>query len=290
MVKAICRAAAPGRVAMFVAILTIAILARLGGVLREGDQWVASDSQAMISVVLLWLVLPVFITMLAAALLRGEYAPLSWGLARPISRLRLLGSLVVLDALTIAACVLAAWVVLHGFGSTWGVLGSSPGALLGGLTFAYANLYFLTAIAGSRTESAVRAGTLAVLFMAGWSTASASLLEFLFDNTFGTFAHQVYWGYDDHVFGLSNWSGPLAFGEPYTWWLLAALVVLATAVAAPVLMFVRTARFAPGPVVLRPVAALVATSIGFAALLVGAGWACALVHDPPEAAAAHGSF
>ena len=284
MIKAIYRAAAPGRLGMCIAVLSIAMLARIGGVIREGDLWVGSESQTMVSIVLLCLVLPVFVSMLATALLRGEHAPWSWGLARPVSRVRLLGSLVALDISTIGACVLISWVVLGGFGGAWGLLGGAPESVsLATVAFLYGNLYLLAATAGSRTDSTVRAVAVAVFCGALLVGSAWWLFMFAVENLMGGVGLHGSWATNYVGYGLVGWGGPTALGEPHTLWLLATLLLVTATAAGPVLAFFNTARLAPGPVELRVVATRIAALVGFAGVLLVPGWALTYARAPAEA-------
>ncbi len=283
MIKAIWRAAAVGRVGMFIAVLVIVTLARLGGAIREGDAWVGSESQATIAVVVLAMVLPVFVAMLATTLLRGEHAPWSWGLARPVSRLRLIGSLVALDAATIGACMFAAWLVLGGFGASGGLLYGVPsGMTVAVFTFLYANLYMVAAIAGSRTTSTVRAAAVAVIIL-GVSISSVSSLVSSALKTVPSFALHESWARSFVFTALGDWSGPAALNEAHTWWLLAGFVLVVAAVSGPVTAFADTARFAPGPVRLRRAAMQTAALLALSALLIVPGWVAAYGQAPAEA-------
>lgn len=271
MIRAIYRVAAPGRLGMLAAVVCVSLLARVGGAMREDVHWGASESQATASILILWLVIPVFVTMLGTALFRGEHAPWSWGLARPVSRLRWIGALVALDAATVAACTLAASLVLGELRGAWGTWESTvDGALLAVTAFAYAGLYLLTATAGSRTDSTIRAAAVAVLSGAALVTATTSVFTYLRDHAWGTWGGlHPSWERAYHVYGLASWDGPAQLGVPHTWWLLAALVLVTAAIAAPILAFIRTARLTPGPVPLWPVSvwsgalALVAVALLF---------------------------
>ncbi len=288
MVKAIWRAAAPGRLGMFLAILTVLTLARLGGAVSEGDRWVGSESQATVSVIVLWLVLPVFVAMLATALLRGEHAPWSWGLARPISRFRLIGSLVALDAVTIAACMLVASIVLGGFGGMWGMLGggleTAATPVFAGL---YAGLYMLGAITGTRTSSTVRAaaaavGILTMLLVSLWSLASWAAQHAL--DPFGL--HEPW---DDLyiIYGLQTWSAHNALWEPHTWWVLSGILIAVAAIGGTTLAFVRSAQLVPAPArwcrLMGPTLGIVCLS----AVLFVAGSTLAYLTAPAEAKTGH---
>jgi len=284
MIKAIWRAAAPGRFAMFMSVFAIVILARLGGAISQGDRWVGSESQMTIAIVVLWLTLPVFVSMLATPLLRGEHAPLAWSLARPIPRTRLLGSIVVLDLLTIAACMLAAWVVLEGFGDTTSLLGGrSSGLSPLVVAVGYAPLYMLAAIAGSRTSSAVRASGTAALIVATAAVALTSATSLLTHNALTALGLHERWASLYLWEGLRGWGGIGALTQAHTWWLLSGLLLATAAIGGLLLAFIRAAQLVPGPVrwsqLLMPGVGL----LGISTLLFVAGSSQAYLAAPPQA-------
>ena len=281
MIKAIWRAAAPGRLGMFIAVLSIAVLGRLAGVINEGDRWSGSESQALYAVVVLGLLLPVFVAMLGTSLLRGEHAPWSWGLARPLSRFRLLGSVVALDALTIGACIFAAWLVLGGFGNTWSLVGGFMAEATAALVaLVYATFYMLTAIAGSRTSSTVRATTVAAVALATMVFSLSALLTWMMRNPIPMGLHEG-WAHSYFVYGALGWG---RLDAAHTWWSLAGLLLATAAIGGPIVAFVRAAQAAPGIVRLPRLVAPSILLVGCVALpLLAIGWACAYADAPPEA-------
>ncbi len=281
MIKAIWRAAAPSRLGMLLAVFSIVTLARLGGAVSEGDRWVGSESQTMISVVVLWLVLPVFVSMLATQLFRGEHAPWSWGLARPIPRSRLIGSVVAIDALTIGACMLLAWLVLGSATVTSGdMLGITSPLLAAG---AYVVLYLLAAIAGGRTSSTMRAMGAVALVGTTMLVALTSLVSWAIGDAHSLFGLRDDWAAAYLWNGLVRWGDPGALTQAHTWWLLSGMAITAAALCGPLLAFMRTAQLAPGPArwskLLMPGVGLV----GLSALLLVAGWTQASLAAPLEA-------
>jgi len=85
------------------AVVVLAFAARL---LRL-DFWEGSDEQALVAMLLEYGLVPIFAAMLGAALIHGEHAPWSWGLARPISRGRWAATSIAMDALTLVLAVTA---------------------------------------------------------------------------------------------------------------------------------------------------------------------------------------
>jgi len=179
-VSALLRVSAPSRALIVAVLLVFALCARL---LALGTEWHGSTEHGISIIVLELVVLPVFAAMLGGALVRGEHAGWAWGFARPIARLRWVGAIAALDAVTLG---LAAY-LLHA------VLGPLP-ALLAAELFrvltldvfprdVYAPLapsvaliaYLGAAVGAARGHSAVR-GLPAALAWVAFASVTASFV------------------------------------------------------------------------------------------------------------------
>lgn len=274
---ALWRPALPGRVGMVLAVGLVAILARVAGAFA-GGHWGASVHQASAVVLTNGVLVPIFIAMLGANLLRGEHASLSWLLARPSSRSSLIGSLVLLDVATILACVGLASIVLGALKPAWFALSEVTwAASLGG---GYLATYLVAAIGGTRTASSIRAivGGLAVL-----AVAAACL--------YGAFAGL----YGNGLPGIDGrWilavldRGPftveaLGWTDPRVLWAFATMVALVSIPIAIVMGFVRTARQVPGRIGWTALVGPLLSLWGVAALAGAIGAATVWFEAPSQA-------
>ena len=270
VLMALWRPALPGRIAMVLAVVVLDTLARFAAVLG-GEVWHGSVNQATAIVLSLGGLVPIFIAMLGANALRGEHASWSWIMARPRSRVQLIGSVVLLDLATVVACTGAAWVVLGALKPGW--FSWSMVQWVASLCGAYTVLYLVAAVGGTRTSSSVRAiagGVAAVAAAAACLNGFVSSIEGQpVPGVDPAWMHAMLHRGPTTLLGL----GPL---HPLVLWLMAAIVGAASIPSAVIVAFVRTARQVPGrvawPALLRPVLGLWAVSLGLLLAGVGSAW------------------
>lgn len=270
---ALWRPAMPGRVAMVAAVVVLNALARVAAA-ASGELWYDSVNQASAIVLTVGALVPIFVAMLGANLLRGEHASWSWIMARPRSRAQLIGAMMALDLVTVLVCMGAGWVVLGALEPGW--FSWSTVEWGGSVCAAYVVLYLVAAVGGTRTHSSIRAITGG---LAAVSAAGACLYGFV-----SLIEGQPVPGVDPQWMYLMLRRGPtelaaLGLVHPLVLWLLAAIVAGASIPSAVIVAFVRTARLVPGrvewPGLLRPLVGLWAVFLGLLVAGVVAVWSIA---------------
>ena len=162
MIGAIVRATVRTRLMLVATTIFCGLFMRVAYAFADsGRAWHLSELHETSTLVLLGLVLPTFAALLGAMLLRGEHAPWTWALARPVGRARLLAVIAAVDATTIAACVGMTALVFEGLGET--ALGFPIAALAG----SYTMVYLAAAIGGARGMPSLRGATFGLLWLAG---------------------------------------------------------------------------------------------------------------------------
>jgi hypothetical protein len=142
--------------------------------------WTSGEGHAACTVIVLGIVIPTFVALLGCNLLRGEHAPWSWTLARPIGRTRTLASLACIDVVTIATCVATMALIFNGIGPVPQVAFEN-GLIRIVLPLAYVSIYLASAIGGARGMASLRAG----LFGIAWVAVLVGLARILFMNLLG---------------------------------------------------------------------------------------------------------
>ncbi|MBC8068096.1 MAG: hypothetical protein IAG13_07170 [Deltaproteobacteria bacterium] len=114
-----------------------------------------SDIQSALAVVIYTALIPMLTIAMAAGWLRGDAAPWSWALARPISRARWLGTTLLIDVATVLLCVTMASWMLGPLPHHW--IGPWPGAGIRQLAYVtmLVLIYAAAAFAGARGGSVI---------------------------------------------------------------------------------------------------------------------------------------
>jgi hypothetical protein len=147
-------------------IITLAVALFLRAMDSGRVDWPSSDMQVVAAAVLYGALIPVLVIALASSWLRGDDGPWSWALARPVTRGRWLRTTLMIDVVTVLACVAFARMVIgplpHNWIPAW--LGESGRA--GGYAAVLIAVYSAAAFGGARGSSAIGASLCVVAFAA----------------------------------------------------------------------------------------------------------------------------
>jgi hypothetical protein len=220
-------------------LVTLAICSIMRVFLGDSENWFGGDHQSAIAIVVYGALIPMFTVAMASGWLRGDATPWAWALARPVSRVRWLGTTLLIDIATLIVCVASASCVLGTLPIQW--FASFPGAGIRETSYALvlALVYAASAFAGARGASAVGAAMYVAALSAAFIAVMtvANLVEIMFDSAVRGYGRSVVDALE-RAFPLS--SRTLVYQE------LSATIVLPIMSAFAVFALLRTAARCPG--------------------------------------------
>jgi len=149
-------------------LITFAVALSLRAMSSGPVEWRSSEMHAVAAAILYGALIPVLVIALASAWLRGDDGPWSWALARPVTRTRWLRTTLLIDVVTVLACIALARIVIGPLPYNW--IPVWPGESGRGLGYAalLVAVYSAAAFGGARGGSAI-GGSLCVVALAAYA-------------------------------------------------------------------------------------------------------------------------
>jgi hypothetical protein len=128
--------------------------------------WRASDMQSIAGAILYGALIPVLVIALASSWLRGDDGPWAWALARPVTRARWMRTTLLIDVVTVLACIGLARVVIGPMPNHWIQTWMQEFGRTSGYAALIVAVYAAAAFGGARGNSAIGGALCVVAFAA----------------------------------------------------------------------------------------------------------------------------